>query len=219
MPSSNPSSLGREISARGLALLLLGAALVLLLGACASTSHRGMQRGVASWYGPQFHGKATASGEIYDMEALTAAHQTLPFDTVVEVRNLDNGRKVRVRINDRGPFVDNRIIDLSKAAAREIEMLGPGTAKVEILLLEPTVLLAESPRYTVQVGAFRDRDNAEDLLRKLENRFDGVQIQSESGLHKVRIGLFARRSAADELVRELASARYSAVVITLPPAS
>jgi rare lipoprotein A len=88
--------------------------------------------GLASWYGHPYHGRASSSGEIYDMEKLTAAHRTLPFGAVVEVRNLDNGRTVSVRINDRGPFVDGRIIDLSRAAAREIRMLGPGTAKVRL---------------------------------------------------------------------------------------
>lgn len=94
-----------------------------------------IERGVASWYGEAFHGRSTANGERYDMHRLTAAHRTLPFGTVVEVRNLDNGRSVRVRINDRGPFVRGRIIDLSYAAAREIEMIGPGTARVELVLV------------------------------------------------------------------------------------
>ncbi len=90
---------------------------------------------MASWYGEKFHGRSTANGERYDMHGMTAAHPTLPFGTVVEVRNLDNGRSVRVRINDRGPFVRGRIIDLSYAAAREIEMIGPGTARVELTLV------------------------------------------------------------------------------------
>ncbi len=218
MASFNPPRQSQQTGAFAGSAVLLCTALALTIGACASTHHRGVQRGVASWYGPQFHGKATASGEIYDMEALTAAHQTLPFDTVVDVHNLDNGRSVRVRINDRGPFVDNRIIDLSKAAAREIGMLGPGTAKVEIVLQQPNVLLSASPRYTVQVGAFRNRGNAESLRKALEGRFDGVRVVSSSSLYKVHVGLFAKRGAADKLAGELASADYSSVIITLPPA-
>jgi rare lipoprotein A (peptidoglycan hydrolase) len=95
------------------------------------------ESGMASWYGAPYHGRRTASGEIYDMEQLTAAHRTLPFQTWVEVTDLDNGKKVSVRITDRGPFVDGRIIDLSLAAARKIEMVGPGTARVKLKVIEP----------------------------------------------------------------------------------
>ncbi len=95
------------------------------------------QKGIASWYGPGFHGRRTANGEIYNQFAMTAAHQTLPADTRVRVTNLTNGRSCVVRINDRGPFVDDRIIDLSYAAAREIEMIGPGTAPVRLEVLAP----------------------------------------------------------------------------------
>jgi rare lipoprotein A len=91
---------------------------------------------VASWYGHPFHGRTTASGETYDMEAMTAAHRTLPFGTVVQVDNLDNGQRTRVRINDRGPFVRGRIIDLSRRAARELDMVGAGIARVRITILE-----------------------------------------------------------------------------------
>ena len=95
-----------------------------------------METGVASWYGYPYHGRRAANGEIYDMEKLTAAHRTLPFDTWVEVRNLANDKIVRVRITDRGPFVDGRIIDLSKAAARTIDLLGPGIGPVQITIIE-----------------------------------------------------------------------------------
>lgn len=90
---------------------------------------------MASWYGNPFHGRATASGETYDMEAMTAAHPTLPFGTRVRVENLDNGRSATVTINDRGPFVKDRILDVSRKAARELGMLGPGTARVRITVL------------------------------------------------------------------------------------
>src|SRR5258708_35293001 len=94
------------------------------------------ETGIASWYGNPYHGRRTASGEIYDMEQLTAAHPTLPFQTVIEVTNLDNGKRVTVRITDRGPFAKGRILDLSHAAARAIEMLGPGTARVRLKVIK-----------------------------------------------------------------------------------
>jgi rare lipoprotein A len=90
---------------------------------------------VASWYGEQFHGRTTSSGEVYDMEGMTAAHRTLPFSTVVRVENLTNGRSTTLRINDRGPFVDGRIIDLSRWGARELEMLGAGIAQVQVTVI------------------------------------------------------------------------------------
>jgi len=113
------------------------------------------ENGIASWYGAPYHGRRAASGEIYDMEQFTAAHRTLPFGTWVEVTNLENGKRANVRITDRGPFVDGRVIDLSHAAAREIEMLGPGTARVRL-----KVIAAPSPieQYAVQAGAFSNRD-------------------------------------------------------------
>lgn len=94
------------------------------------------QTGVASWYGDPFHGRRTASGEVYDMDGLTAAHQTLPFGTRVRVENLDNGKTITVRINDRGPFVKSRILDVSRRAARQLGLIVPGTARVRITVLE-----------------------------------------------------------------------------------
>jgi rare lipoprotein A len=95
------------------------------------------QEGVASWYGDPFHGRRTASGETYDMDAMTAAHRTLPFGTVLQVVNLDNGRTVQVRVNDRGPYIDGRVIDVSRRAARELDMVGSGTARVYVTVVEP----------------------------------------------------------------------------------
>src|SRR5712691_9791904 len=132
-----------------------GAVLVVyLLAGCAPMRTRppapppvidGIQLGVASWYGPGFHGNRTANGEIYDQYELTAAHRTLPLGTRVMVTNLSNGRAVEVRVNDRGPFVDGRAIDLSYAAARTIGMVGPGTVRVRIEVLGPTTLAAAAP--------------------------------------------------------------------------
>ena len=119
--------------------------------------------GIASWYGDPFHGERTSNGEVYDMHSMTAAHRTLPFQTVVRVHNLDNGKKVQIRVNDRGPFVKGRIIDLSRAAAREIDMVGPGTAKVrlEILRIEAVI---ES--LAIQVGSFTQKSRADALKRE-----------------------------------------------------
>lgn len=129
------------------------------------------QAGLASWYGPGFHGKRTANGEVYNMHAMTAAHKILPMQTMVDVYNVDNGRRVRVRINDRGPFVAQRIIDVSKAAASKLGMVGTGTARVRI------AAVGDLPNYRdgdllgtfyVQVGAFTVRNNAERLLANLQ---------------------------------------------------
>ena len=127
---------------------MLAAAALLVTGCARRTTARvpapaaparigSTETGVASWYGIPYHGRRAASGEIFDMEQLTAAHRTLPFETWVEVTNLTNGKRIDVRINDRGPFVDGRIIDLSQAAAREIDMLRAGIARVRLRVIPP----------------------------------------------------------------------------------
>ncbi|HXN47797.1 MAG TPA: septal ring lytic transglycosylase RlpA family protein [Bryobacteraceae bacterium] len=133
------------------------------------------ESGIASWYGHPYHGRASSSGEIYDMEKLTAAHRTLPFGTVVEVRDLDNGRTVSVRINDRGPFVEGRIIDLSHAAAREIQMLGPGTANVRLRIASLPSSIPDG-YFAVQTGAFRERANAERQRLAIERRYGSARL-------------------------------------------
>jgi rare lipoprotein A len=151
-----------------------------------SVSESWSEEGFASWYGPGFDGKRTASGEVYDMEALTAAHRRLPFGTRLRVENLDNDRRTEVRINDRGPFVDDRIIDLSRAAARDIGMLGPGTARVRILVLEVSTMLKCS---LVQVGAFSVVDNAGALERRMRDDGQAVIVRrGDDGLTRVYIG-------------------------------
>ena len=144
-----------------------------------------IETGVASWYGVPYHGRRAASGEIYDMEQLTAAHRSLPFQTWVEVTNLSNGRSVGVRINDRGPFVRGRIIDLSQAAARDIGMLGPGTARVQLRVIPPPAgaQLASPPKastpvawYAVQAGAFADRNRAESLCAAMVEAFSEARV-------------------------------------------
>ncbi len=134
------------------------------------------QRGLASWYGKKFHGRKTANGEVYDMHAMTAAHKTLPLGTCVKVRNMENGRSVEVRINDRGPFITGRVIDLSYAGAKAIGLVGPGVAQVEVVALGKPVSTPKGKRvyapvdyrrgaFTVQVGAFQERSNAERLRK------------------------------------------------------
>ena len=153
--------------------------------------------GIASWYGDPFHGERTSNGEIYDMHAMTAAHRTLPFKTVVRVHNLDNGKRVHVRVNDRGPFVRGRIIDLSHAAAQEIDMVRPGTARVrlEILRIEAT-----AARLAVQVGSFTEEPRAHSLKRKLEGDYDPVTVSlfrtPRGSFHRVLVGDFPSRKAA-----------------------
>jgi len=164
------------------------------------------QRGLASWYGQDFHGKKTSSGEIYNMYAMTAAHKTLPLDTYVRVHNLENNRKVEVRINDRGPFVRGRIIDLSFTAANEIGLIGPGTARVEIFALgTPASTEGGSGRtyipgnyysgtFTFQVGAFVIRENAERQKRELDKKYKNAHItvydRGDKIFYRVRVGRF-----------------------------
>lgn len=159
------------------------------------------QKGIASWYGPKFHGRRTANGEVYDMYGMTAAHKQLPFDTMVEVKNLDNGRKIQVRINDRGPFVRGRIIDLSFTAAERIGMVGPGTANVRIRVLGDAEV--EGRYFTVQVAAFSGKDQARELVRKLEGRYPKVRIESSDGLHRVLVGKFGSQAKARQTADRL----------------
>src|SRR5579871_3500342 len=141
------------------------------------------ETGVASWYGHPYHGRRAADGEIYDMETLVAAHRTLPFNTWVRVYDLDNGKTVDVRIIDRGPFVDGRIIDLSHAAAQNIEMIGPGLANVRLEILATPQPIATGI-FAVQVGAFRDHDNAERTRHEMEP-YGESRIVLEKGFWRV----------------------------------
>jgi len=142
---------------------------------------RSSETGLASWYGHPYHGRAAASGEIYDMEKLTAAHRTLPFGAWVRVTNLGNGRIVDVRITDRGPFVDGRIIDLSHAAAEAIGSVGPGVAEVRLdILSTPSTPLAGN-WFAVQAGAFLDKDRAERLRASLEKEYGVASLVRRPG--------------------------------------
>jgi rare lipoprotein A len=174
--------------------------------------------GIASWYGYPYHGRRAANGEVYDMEKLTAAHRTLPFGSWVEVRNLSNDKRVQVRINDRGPFVDGRIIDLSRAAARQIDMIGPGIVKVRLEVTLPPRDLAITDHFAVQVGAFANRSNAERLEKSLGDRYPNCRIvrrESSSPPWRVLVGAEPSPEAAGVLARELQSEFGAAFVVRL----
>jgi rare lipoprotein A len=164
------------------------------------------EEGIASWYGVPFHGRRASNGEVYDMNKLTAAHRTLPFDTVVRVTNLSNGKITVVRITDRGPFVDNRIIDLSMAAAREIDSVGPGVVPVRLEIVSAGIDPG-SGFFTVQVGAFRERGNAERLRERLTASYSPIFIQpydSPDGLfYRVRVGKVPGEDAAQQFGEKL----------------
>jgi rare lipoprotein A len=163
------------------------------------------ETGEASWYGRPYHGRPAANGEIYDMEKLTAAHRTLPFDTWLRVLNLDNSKTVEVRITDRGPFVEGRIIDLSHAAARAIDMLGPGTARVRLEVIRTPDYVSPAV-FAVQVGAFRDRDNAERLRAEMEARYGSarlVQRADTPDLWRVVAGSEATEDGAKDLAARI----------------
>ncbi len=183
------------------------------------------QQGIASWYGKKFHGRRTSSGETYDMYAMTAAHKTIILPAYVEVTNLGNGKKVVVKVNDRGPFHENRIIDLSYSAATKLDVVAKGTALVKIRVVEPGYVPGGRPAkraapvetlspdglagdFYIQVGAFSELDNAENLRRKLNSIGDSlvkisqVVIDNRS-LYRVRIGPLSDIKFADRIVQQL----------------
>ena len=178
------------------------------------------QTGIASWYGPGFHGKATASGTIYNQTELTAAHQTLPLGTHVMVTHLENGRTTEVTINDRGPFAKGRIIDLSYAAAHAIDMIGPGTALVRVDVLHSPVKLQTirtALDYTLQLGSFTQLENARQLRDRLELSFPGVVIaplqSGETTYYRVHLGIFSSRVEAEEQARQVSRSGYSVIIM------
>jgi rare lipoprotein A len=179
--------------------------------------------GLASYYAEPYHGRRTASGEIFDSyQELTAAHRTLPFNTMVRVTNTANGREVDVRVNDRGPFIDGRVIDLSIRAAREIDLVRAGVAPVRLKVLKATEVLPASassrPLYAVQVGAFENPRAAEDLKRQLEKRYSRVTVQSFSAekiMYRVRIGPEPDIQAASRLASQLRKQDFRPFVVRL----
>jgi rare lipoprotein A len=175
--------------------------------------------GMASWYGPGFHGRHNAEGGIYDQEDLTAASIEFPIGSHVMVTNLDNGRSVEVTITDRGPFMKGRKIDLSHKAARMIGMIDPGTARVRIALISKPVGTRDvgAPlRYWVQIGSFSDQQNAEHVRGRLASSYPDVQVvdvldAARRRYYRVRMGAFATRSAAE--ARASDSARFGLPVM------
>ena len=174
-----------------------------------------VKRGTASWYGTKFHGRRTSSGEIYDMYAMTAAHKSLPLPTYVQITNLDNQKSAIVKVNDRGPFHDNRLIDLSYAAAVKLGIAENGTAQVEVKALDATTLDTTTPDasakaqppapsnsvttgHFVQVGAFADRGNAEQLQKQIALQIPfPVTISSVNTYYRVRVGPFSDKQQVE----------------------
>jgi peptidoglycan lytic transglycosylase len=187
--------------------------------------------GLASYYAEPYHGRRTANGEVFDSyQELTAAHRTLPFNTVVKVTNQTNGREVEVRINDRGPFVNGRVIDLSLKAAREIDLVRAGLAPVKLKVLKeggPASPSPPSPRpstptsaalYTIQVGAFESQVAAESLQKDLEQRYRDVTIQAFAStpvFYRVRVGRLVDLTSAEVLSKQLRGEKFEPFVVRL----
>ena len=192
--------------------------------------------GLASYYAEPYHGRRTASGEIFDSyQELTAAHRTLPFNTVVKVTNQTNGREVEVRINDRGPFVNGRVIDLSLKAAREIDLVRAGVARVKLKVLKegtpaspsppsarpsaaPTSVPPTAALYTIQVGAFESQVAAESLRKDLEQRYRDVTVQafaSTPPFYRVRVGRLIDLNSAEVLSKQLRGEKFEPFVVRL----
>jgi rare lipoprotein A len=184
------------------------------------------QKGIASWYGPDFHGKQTSNGEVYNMNSLTAAHKTLPFNSVVRVTHQENGKSITVRINDRGPFVGDRIIDLSFGAANKLGMVQSGTAPVSLRVIREATsspplnaagTSAKKGIYSVQVGVFEDLDNA----REISHRFDNGRIytvrRSNRNLYKVLVGEYSNYEKALEPMDQMRHEGFEEAFIVLSP--
>ena len=226
MPAGSPSKTQAAATARHALLALL-----FVVAACAgprasppppmATVPPGYEEtGEASWYGPPYHGRRTASGEVYDMYQMTAAHPALPLGTWVAVDNRANGRVVEVRINDRGPFVRGRILDLSYAAARMLGAVGPGVIPVRLRAIgAPAAAQAASPggAFTVQAGSFASEDRALALKGDLDRTWPGASIQRAEvagrTFYRVRLGRADTRQDAERLAQQLAAAGYAVLVV------
>lgn len=184
------------------------------------------QLGKASWYGVPYHGRQAADGEIYDMETLVAAHRTMAFQTWVRVRNLSNDKTVDVRIIDRGPFVEGRIIDVSHAAAQQLGLIGPGVVEVELTVISAPVSVVPA-RYAVQVGAFREKANADRMERNMTAAYGSAKsvvwpgnVRPENpGLWRVLAGSEASVENAEGLARRIREEQKvpEAFVVRLDP--
>lgn len=172
------------------------------------------ETGVASWYGRDFQGRTTASGEIFDQNGISAAHRTLPMGTVLSVTNLDNFKSINVRINDRGPFVKGRVLELSFGAAKELDFASQGTARVKLSSLEP---VRDNAVYTVQAAAFAEEENAKTLKARLQRKYETVYIVSfESNVgkfYRVRVGAYPSEEKAERIAGKLTLDGLEPVVV------
>ncbi len=176
------------------------------------------EEGLASWYGGDdgFEGKPTASGEIYDSSKLTAAHRDLPLGTVVSVTNLDNGKSVQVRINDRGPFVHGRVIDLSRAAANKLGLLGPGVGPVRLTIVAVGPVPTPAPpggQWAVQVGSFGEPGRAQRHAERMREAGFPVYLEPYEGLTRVKVGPLDSRAAAEAKLSEVEAAGFEGIVV------
>jgi rare lipoprotein A len=173
-----------------------------------------VQYGVASWYGGEFHGRPTSSGEVYDMYQLTCAHNTFPLGTIVMVTNLENGRSLELKVNDRGPFVKERILDVSYAASQMLGMWDKGTALVKVEVLVPGIEPVQ--RFTLQVGSFADENNAQKLVEQLRKNFENVYMTTVETLtqkyHRVRVGQFETKDSALIIAEKLSQFGFKVLV-------
>ncbi|MBI3354824.1 MAG: septal ring lytic transglycosylase RlpA family protein [Nitrospirae bacterium] len=204
--------------------------ILLLTFSCAGPKRAGYykegftERGLASWYGKDFHGRKTANGEVYDMYKLSAAHKTLPLGVYARVTNLENGKEVKVKVNDRGPFIRGRFLDLSYGAAKELGMVEAGVAKVELEILGEVPYqtakgktsagrVSSAGLFTIQVGAFVEKENAVRLKSLLENRYKDVHIVSYDTniqkFYRVRVGAFESEKDALKVADELEAQSYT----------
>lgn len=177
-----------------------------------------LQKGIASWYGHPFHGRRTSSGEVYDMWKRTAAHKSLALGTWVRVVNHANGKETVVRINDRGPFVRGRVIDLSRRAAEDLNMIGTGTAEVSLYLMDESAMVAfpsvaSNGFWCVQVGSFEEYRRARRVLGDLEDRGYVVRLLRADDAFRVRVGREKHEKQARKLAQQLARDGYPVWVL------
>lgn len=171
------------------------------------------ETGYASWYGGKFQGRQTASGEVFDTNKLTAAHKTLPFGTVVEVTNLDNGKSIEVRINDRGPFVEGRIIDLSRAAAAKIGMMSTGIAPVKVEIIHSASSSPELSHYSIQIASFSARKNAQLLHSRLYDHGLPAELEKSDSGHTRVVLPEVQEAELDTLLTKLATMGFNSVLV------
>jgi rare lipoprotein A len=178
------------------------------------------QIGMASWYGEPFHARSTSNGEPFDMNALSAAHKTWPLPSLIEVTNLETGRRLKVRLNDRGPFIEGRIVDLSKASAKALGIYAQGTAKVRIKFLGPVDKynavddIKEFPQtYRVQIGVYREKDNAHKAMEQLE----GARLEATGSLFKVYLGPLEHVQQAEVMRNKAIDVGFKDAIITKEP--